>query len=332
MIRNLRSIFLASLSLLISTPLFATPQEINSVAAVVGTQVISRSTLEDKIGVVTEQLRQQKIAVPPANTLSGQVLQMLINQSLENQLAKRMQISATDADVQHAIKNIAAGQQLTPIQMRARLKKQGVNEAQFISQIKQQIVIQKLLQQALATQITVTPQEIAAGMKLAQSSEGQNSQYNLLHILVALPDSPTPAQIASAKQKAQNIEQQLQKGASFKSVAAAQSSDAQMFKGGDMGWKTLNELPSVFADALTQLHKGQVSAPIQTANGFHILKLVGIRGNQQQIPPAQLRQRVQEMIFQRKMAEKQQDWLNQLRATSYVKIYYQPKTLPSPNL
>lgn len=307
-------------------------EKLNGVAAVVNNHAITTAQLQQRITQVKKQLQSQKIKLPPADILAQQVLQMLINANLEQQTAQRLNIKATTEDIQRAIQSLAAQQKMTAAQFRAELTKRGIPETAFLQQIKQEIISQKLMRETLAAQIKVTPQEIAAGVKTAQAQAGKNNEYHLLHILVPLSDSPSPAQIKTAKGKADLIIQQLKQGEDFKTLAAASSQGQQMFNGGDMGWKTLNQLPTVFADKVINMKKGDIAGPIQTPNGFHILKLVGMRGKAMVKDSKQLQAQVAQMIFQRKMAEKQQDWLSQLRASAYIKIYYKPSSLPEPQL
>lgn len=318
--------------LLLSSQLFATLTELDDIAAVVNNSVITLSELETRATQVRHELEAQNIKVPPESVLKNQVLQMLINESLEKQTAERANITASTEDIQHAIQNIAAQQKMTPSQFRHSLQSRGISEATFITQIKQQIIMQKLLREMIASQITVTPQEIEAGVKMAESRAGSNNEYHLLHILIPLPDSPSPAQIDKAKTKAEQIVQALKKGESFKALAAAQSSGSQMFNGGDMGWKSLAQLPTVFADRVVSMKTDSIAGPIQTANGFHILKLIAMRGKPLSVNQQKLKEQIGQMIFQRKLQEKQQDWLSQIRAGAYIKIYYHPDELPTPNL
>lgn len=320
------------LCFLFISQLHAKITEIDSIAAVVNNDIISVTQLKQRAADVSQQLAAQGIKRPPQENLMQQVLQMLINQSLVDQMAQRMNITATTDDIKHAIASIAAEKNINTEQLRDQLQQQGISEAAFIKQLKQQIISQKLLRETVASQITVTPQEINAGVLMAEGQAGQHNEYHLLHILVSVPDSPSPEQIDAAEKKADDIITQLKHGESFKTLAAEQSVGSQMFNGGDMGWKSPNELPTVFANRVLTMKKNQIVGPIQTANGFHIIKLIGIRGKQFTGNQEQLKQQVAQMIFQRKLAEKQQDWISQLRATAYIKIYYHPKLLPTPDL
>ena len=323
------AILLGFSSLTLVTSGFAAEQ-LDGIAATVNNNIITISELNQRVIEVKQQLKQRKIKLPSNNVLSKQVLQMMVNQNLEKQTANRLHITATDADANRAINNIATQQKLTITQLYQSLSKQGISKKEFSKEIKQQIVTEKLLHEVVATQVNVTTQEIDAGMKMALSQTGGQNEFHLLHILIPVPDSPSPKQIAAAKLQAQQLVGELKSGESFKTLAAAQSRGAHMFNGGDWGWKTLTELPTVFANQVPTMKKGETVGPIKTANGFHIIKLIGTRGQHLNMSKTQLRERVRAMIMQRKLAEKQQAWIEQLRATSYIKILYKPKMLPTP--
>jgi peptidyl-prolyl cis-trans isomerase SurA len=309
---------------------FAAPVMLNGVAAVVNNSVITVSQLNDRVAAIKAQLRQQQIKAPAENVLQQQVLQMMISQELEMQTAQRMNLTASDADIRAFIKQIAQQQKMTSEQLRAAIAHEGMSEKQFLSDVRQQVINQKILREVLAPQITVTTQEIDTGLKMALSQPNVNLQYHLLHILVPLPASPTPEQVAAAQAKANNIMNQIQQGMDFKMLAAAESSGDQTFSGGDLGWKTLAELPTVFAENVTNMKVNQVVGPIQAANGINIIKLIGTRSVAKAMNKKQLKQEVANMIFQRKLQEKQESWLEELRAGAYVKILYNPDNIPAP--
>ena len=329
--KSLLVILLFSLScILFSTPTLAAEQALDSIAATVNNNIITTSELQQRVTDIKKQLQQRKIKLPSDDVLSKQVLQMMINQELQNQTAARLDITASTADVNRAIASIAAQQKMTTTELYQSAAKQGLSKNAFLKEIKQQIITEKLLHQVIAPQIKVTNQEVDAAMKMALDENSGKNEFRLLHILIPVPDSPNPTQVAQAKSKAEKIVNALKNGESFKTLAAAQSGGSNMFNGGDLGWKTLAELPTVFANRVPSMKKGDVAGPIKTANGFHIIKLIGTRGTTANISHAELRQRVRTMIMQRKLEEKQQAWLEQLRATAYIKVVYQPKMLPSP--
>jgi len=325
----LKVTLLIFICLLISNKSMAAVQ-LDGIAAVVNDKIITVSQLNDRIVTIKRQLQRRKIKLPPDDILGKQVLQLLINQTLEAGVAKRLHITATSADVDHALKSIAEQEKATVAQLYQSVKKQGVSKTEFIKELKKQIVTEKLLHTVVVARIKVTPQEINAATKAALSQAGSQNEFHLLHILIPIPDSPTPQQVASARNKAEKLVKQLENGESFKTLAAAQSRGTQVFNGGDLGWKTLTELPTVFASRVTNMKQNSIAGPIKTANGFHIIKLIGIRGKTINMNKTQLHQQIRGMLIQRKLAEAQQSWLEQLRATAYIKILYKPQSLPTP--
>ena len=328
-IMPLKIICLCLLSLILNNKSFAAEQ-LDSIAAIVNNNIITVSQLNQRVMTIKQQLQQQKIKLPPDAVLSKQVLQLMINQSLEQETAKRLNITATDADLKRAADSIAAHQKISITQLYQSLAQRGISKAEFTKEIKRQIITEKLLHNAVVTRINVTPQEIDAAMKGALQQSGRQNEFHLLNILIPLPDSPSPQQLSNAQRKAQQLIRQLKNGEDFKTLAAAQSGGAQVFKGGDLGWKTLTELPTIFASHIPNMKKNDVAGPIRTGNGFYIIKLIGVRGKTLNMNKKALHQQIVNMITQRKLAEAQQAWLAQLRATSYIKILYQPKMLPSP--
>jgi peptidyl-prolyl cis-trans isomerase SurA len=298
---------------------------VDGIAAIVNNQIITMGQLENRTRMISAELGQQKITLPSQNVLINQVLQMMINQTLQQQTAQRLNITATTQDIQQGIQLIAQQQNTTPEALQASLAQQGISEEEFINQLKQQIINQKLLEQAVASQIVVLPQEIEAGMKIAQAQVGaQNTQYHLLEIVVGVPSSPSPEQVNMAEQKALSIFEQLQKGADFKTLAVAESSSSSAFDGGDIGWKTINELPPSLASSISSMKTNDLAGPFQSSDGFHIFKLIDVKSSNAAMSNDQLRQQVAQLIFQRKLQEKQQAWLDQLRAGAYIKILYKP--------
>jgi peptidyl-prolyl cis-trans isomerase SurA len=328
---TLRYFLAVLLSLAFAQSVFAAqPTLLDGVAVVVNKDVITISELQARVQVIKAQLQQQKIAMPAENVLTEQVLQMMINENLEEQIARRLNITASTQDIQQAITTIAQRQNLTPDQFRQALQQQGISEDQFINQLTQQIVQQKLVEQAVVPQVIVTPQEVDAAMPAVAAQAGTQTQYHLYDIFIALPASPTTEEINAAEQKAQTIANQLHNGADFKMLAVSDSNGAEAFNGGDIGWKSASELPPAFVQLLSTMQDGQVTGPIPVSNGFHIIQLGGTRQQAQTVDQTQLRQQVTQMIFQRKVVEKEQEWIEQLRSGAYIKIWYEPQGLPVP--
>ncbi len=322
MLKKLLSVLLRMTLLLgLTFSASATPVLLDGIAAIVNKNIITQSELATRIEVIKSQLSQQKIQIPPPDVLQKQVLDLIINQVLENQMIKRLNITVTPADMKNALTQFAAQKNMTVAELQQTLQKQGLSEESFLAQFKEQVAIQKLLSQVVASQVTVTPEEIDDAMTLMQSQASSQLQYHLYHIVIPIPNSSTQAELEAAENKANDLLTQLNQGADFKMLAAANSTGEDALEGGDMGWKFLTEIPEPLADKIAAMQPSSVIGPFQIGNSFQLIYLAQTRQGQAPTDNKALRTQVTQMIFSRKAAEKEADWLSQLRASAYIKIF-----------
>jgi peptidyl-prolyl cis-trans isomerase SurA len=251
---------------------------LNRIAAIVNNEVITQTDLNKHIHLIKAQLAQQGTPLPAESILDKQVLNQLINQTLQLQLASQNNVVITSQQIDTAIDRIAKNNNVTTDKLYENANKEGLNKKAFREEIKTELMIQQLQQDVLQSRINITQEEIDNYLHNVANDPKMQAQYHLEDILVALPATPTSAEINAAQQRANNLSQQLQHGANFEQLAVAQSSGQKALQGGDLGWRSLGELPEEFITVVSQLQEGQVSQPIRTANGFHILKLVAIQG------------------------------------------------------
>ena len=260
--------------------------EIDSVVAIVNDAVITRSELDDQIRTIKQQLRQQNTPAPAANVLQKQVLERLISSRLQLQLAANTSIRVDDDTLNRAINRIAVQNKLSLTEFRAVLEKDGFSFDKFREDIRDEITITRLRQRQVDSRITVTDQEVSQFLA-AQARQGKSDdEYRLGHILIALPEAASPEQIQAAQQKAEKILEKLQTkvkegaggGADFKETAIAVSDGQQALEGGDLGWRSAGQLPSLFAAQVPAMKVGELSGIIRSSGGFHIVKLLDYRG------------------------------------------------------
>ena len=288
---------------------------LDRIIAIVNNQVITSRQLSNAIQMAKRQMRLSNTPIPNAQQLHDQALNLLINQTLQLQLAKRAGMSVSDSELENALTAIAGRNHATLSQMRNSLASQGINYRDFREQIKRQILISKVQQGAVGSKITISPQEIKAMREQASSSRPMS--YHLGDILITMPDSPTAKDIQKAHATAKALLIKLRSGQSFKAIAAAHSDASSSVTGGDLGWKTLPELPEIFANAVQHRLAGSIVGPIQAPNGLHILKIINKRQDKnKQISTDQIKQ----MIWQRKFSENLEIWMQQLRNNTYIKI------------
>jgi len=252
--------------------------------------------------------------LPKEQVLRKQVINSLINRNIQQAMVKHAGITISDTDLNNAILNIAKQNHMTLLQLKQAVEASGLHYVQYRKNIRSQMAFSRLQQQAVGPDINVTDQEITEF--LDHYKDVRNATYHLQDIFISLSDTPSPKEILQAKQKAQQLMQQLKSGANFKQLAAANSGSEQALKGGDLGWKKLAEMPTIFADQVRNMQTGQIAGPLRAPNGFHIIKVTGIRSSKQKLSRNQVRQ----LIYRRKFEEKLQTWLQQLRAGAYVKF------------
>ena len=290
---------------------------LDRIIAIVNNQVITSKQLNNAIQMAKRQMRLSNTPIPSAALMREQALKLLINQTLQLQLAKRAGMTVSDSELEAALNNIAARNHSSLSQLHTALASQGISYRDFREQIRRQILISKVQQGAVGSKITISAQEIKAMRK--QMAGEQPMSYHLGDILISMPDNPTPQDIKKAKATAKSLIMKLNSGQSFKAVAAAYSASSNSVSGGDLGWKTLGEMPEVFADAVQHRLSGSVIGPVQAPNGMHILKIIGKRQQAASTANASTNQ-IRQIIWQRKFAENLAIWMQQIHNNTYIKI------------
>lgn len=292
-------------------------QSINSIAAIVNEDVITKSELDQAMFKIKMQFNQQNLSIPKPNILEKQVLDQLINKTLQLQLAKAAGIQVKDEELDKIITNIANQNHLSTSELYKRINEEGLSATHYRQEIQEQLTIQKLQQQEIASKLSVTADEVATFLQSRAWQANTGKEYHLEDILVPLPDNPTPQQITLAKEQAESIVSQLQQGQNFRNMAQAESGNPQALQGGDLGWRKLPEIPSAFAERVTRMGTKEISGPIQTPNGFHIIRLANVRHAHN--PQPINRKQVQDLLLQQKLEEAIQNWISKLRAQAFIK-------------
>jgi len=258
---------------------FAAPQEVDKVAAVVDNGVVLESDVTNLMQSVKQQAKEANQQLPDDATLRHQILDRLIMDNIQLQMANKMGIKLTDDDVDKAIAGIAAQNKLTVDQLRSRLAYDGLNYSTYRAQIRKEMMISEVRNSEVRRRVTVLPQEVDTLAKQIGAQNGGDAEFNLSHILLPLPENPTQDQVDTAEALAKKLVGELNNGADFGKLAITYSADSQALKGGNMGWGKLQELPTLFAQALSTAQKGQIIGPIRSGVGFHILKVNDVRGD-----------------------------------------------------
>lgn len=280
-----------------TNPATTATQNLDRVVAVVNSSVITLSELDAAMAQTKRQLAASTNpeALNDAK-LKQMVLQQLIDEKLQLELAERANITVSDKQVTRAIQRIAQGYQMTLPELKEKLQQQGMTYESYRKMIHKQLLMHKVQQSAVGNKVSITPQDVKAVRAQYQSQIRSQQAFHVIDILV------------DTKQQAEKIMDQLKDGADINTIAPNNTKD--------LGWKTADTLPSIFLQELMTMQTDDVSGPIQAPNGFHVIKLVGIRGNAPKPTKMQLKNMAYQMQFQKAVA----DWMKTIRKTAYIKI------------
>lgn len=251
--------------------------EVDQIAAVVNDEVITRGELEQRYQTAMQQLRRQNIQMPPRNLLLAQTLERMITERALLQHAKSTGIRVDPLQIDRAIQRIASQNGMNVDELRAALARDGISFERFRENIVNEILVTRARERQVESKLNVSDAEIDSYLQ-TQSSLDQGDEFNISHILVAVPENASPEQIQERRARAQNIIDELNKGADFAQLSATYSDAPNALDGGGLGWRNAGQIPELFMNALRGMQAGAVSEPVKSPNGFHILRLNDRRG------------------------------------------------------
>jgi len=259
-------------------------QPLDRIVAIVNDDVITETDLGQEMLTIVTQLRETSTSLPPVNVLRRQVLERLVIKQLQLQLARRTGLRVDDDTLNESLRKIASNNDLTLIQFRDVVESSGMSFETFRENMRDEITISRLRRREVDGRILVTDQEIDNFLEFQGGvSDADWLRYHLSHILIALPEAATPEQIGAARGRADDVVSELRAGADFKELAVSVSDGRQALEGGDLGWRTLTQVPTVFVDWVRQMDVDEVSDPIRSPSGFHIIKLLDRKGNERRM-------------------------------------------------
>jgi peptidyl-prolyl cis-trans isomerase SurA len=258
-------------------------QVLDRIVAVVEEDVILERELNNEVAAITSKLSSNNVTMPPEFVLRKQVLERMVVDKLQRQLAAKSGVQVSDEMLSASVADIASRNGLSVESFRNELSKQGMEYKAFEDNLRNEIIINQLRGREIGSRVKVTDAEVLHYME-TQSKAGQsNSQYHLGHILIAVSEAASATAIQKAKDKADQVVAELRGGKDFKQVAVSVSDDDNALKGGDLGWRNIGQIPSLFSEIVTSMNQGDVSEAIRSPSGFHIIKMLETEGAGQHI-------------------------------------------------
>lgn len=256
-----------------------TGQFLDGVAAIVNEGVVLKSQLMQQTAMIIKRARESDppMQLPPANVLREQLMERLIITEIQLQRAAMIGLQVSDQYLNESIAQIAASNNVRFEDMPALLAQEGVNYAAFREEMRDEITLEQLRRIDVGQRINVSPREIQQCIADLEGNVAVNSDYNLSHILISMPESATAAQIDEAKSKADEVYAQLIDGADFSEMAIRYSDAQTALDGGALGWLKGDQLPTLYTDIVAAMEAGDVSEPFRSASSFHIVKVNDLR-------------------------------------------------------
>jgi peptidyl-prolyl cis-trans isomerase SurA len=264
---------------------------LDRVAAVVNEGVVLSSEVDEQIALVSERLKTQGLEMPPETVLRQQVLERLVLQEIQMQRAQRAGIRINDENLNQALGEVAQRNGIPLAQLPEALTQQGLDYASYRESVRREMTLQVLQQRDVIQRINVSPRELDQFLEKQKNRPSELNEYNLSHILIAVPQEGTPQQLDEASRRAADVGQRARSGEDFAKLAVAYSNSQTALEGGALGWRKGPEIPTVLADLVVGLKPGEVSEPLRTPSGYHIVRLNEVRGNDQQVVIRQTRAR-----------------------------------------
>jgi peptidyl-prolyl cis-trans isomerase SurA len=251
---------------------------VDRIVAVVNDEVITQNDLNERVVLVAGQFQRQGGQLPPADVLSRQLLERMINDLVQVQLAKETGIRVDDATLDRTIARIAQENKLSVRDFRAALERDGIKYPRFREDIRNEIVVARLREREVDNTIIVTDAEIETELAREAGDKSADTEFRLAHILVLVPPQASPEQIEARRVRALQALSELRRGTDFAKVAATYSDAPDAMQGGSLGWRPAGRLPTLFLEALERMQAGDVSDILRSPNGFHMVKLLEKRG------------------------------------------------------
>ena len=248
--------------------------DLDRIVAVVNDDVIMQSELLVRMNMIRSGLEEAGTPVPPDNVLARQVLERLIVDRIQLQLAEEYDLRIEDDELNRMMDDLAARNNLSTSEFREIMERDGHDFAKLREEIRDELLVSRVQQRFVNNRVAVSSRDIDDYLATVEKQGGGNREFRLGHILVSVPEGASPEEIAESRERARLLLAELRAGLDFSEAAVAHSDGQQALQGGDLGWRRASELPTLFADVVPTLSLGEISEPIHSPSGFHIVKVL----------------------------------------------------------
>ena len=266
----------------------AATEVIDQVVAIVDDDIIMASELRERVAGITENLESRGVELPPEDTLIRETLDRLILESIQLQKGEHAGVRISDAQLTAAVQRIAAQNRMTLDQFRMALEQQGQSYAAMREQVHREMIIQRVQGGNVNQRIEISEQEVDNFLANEEGQKLTQPEYHIVHALLAVSPDASDAEVAAAQAYVDKVVKRIRDGESF-SKAASSSTGQYTFSGGDLGWRKLDDLPSLFSDVAPGLPAGETADPIRSDSGFHLVYMAEKRGGAQMVAQTEVR-------------------------------------------
>jgi len=254
-------------------------ETIDRIVAVVEDDVILEAELEREVAAIRARMAESKAQLPPETILRKQVLEKMIIDTLQRQLAAKAGVTVSEEMLNSSAADIAQRNNMSLEQFRSELEANGLSYKAFLDNMRNEIIINQLRAKEIGGRIKVSDSEVEHYIETQEKAGDEAIQYHLGHILIAVKEGSSASEIQKAQSKADSLVKKLRAGQDFAQTAISDSDDDNALKGGDLGWRGINDIPSQLVDGVRQMHLNEVSDPIRSSGGFHIIKMLDKRSD-----------------------------------------------------
>jgi peptidyl-prolyl cis-trans isomerase SurA len=254
-------------------------ETVDRIVAVVEDDVILESELQREEATISARMTENKAQLPPESVLRKQVLEKMIIDKLQQQIAARAGVTVSEEMLNSSAADIAQRNNMSLEQFREELEKSGISYQSFLDNMRNEIVINQLRAKEIGGRIKVSDSEVEHYLETQEKAGEEATQYHLGHILIAVKEGASASEIQKAQAKADGLVKKLRAGQDFSQMAISESDDGNALKGGDLGWRGINDIPSQLVEGVRKMRLNEVSNPIRSSGGFHIIKMLGLKSD-----------------------------------------------------